>query len=80
MDKLWRGQCVPRIDLPISLGAVALVFAVSLRIFFDSGYAATPRTLVGKVERVTDGDTITAFTSEGTKLRLLGIDAPEVPH
>jgi hypothetical protein len=31
---------------------------------------------------VSDGDTITAFTSNQTKvrLRLLGIDAPEVPH
>ncbi len=47
-----------------------------------SVHPATPRILVAKVERVSDGDTITAFTSEGTKLkiRLLGIDAPEVPH
>ena len=45
-------------------------------------HATPPRTLTAKVERVSDGDTITALTSEGTKLRLrlLGIDAPEVPH
>ena len=44
--------------------------------------AAIPRTLAATVERVSDGDTITALTSEGTKLRirLLGVDAPEVPH
>ena len=44
--------------------------------------AATPRTLVAKVERVSDGDTITAITSNQTRLRirLLGIDAPELPH
>jgi micrococcal nuclease len=34
------------------------------------------------VERVSDGDTLTPFTSEGTNLRirLMGIDAPEIPH
>lgn len=34
------------------------------------------------VERVSDGDTIMAMTAKQTKLRirLLGIDAPEVPH
>ncbi len=44
--------------------------------------AATPVTLVAKVERVSDGDTITAISTNQTKLRirLLGIDAPEVPH
>ncbi len=44
--------------------------------------AATPLTLVAKVERVSDGDTLMAFTSEGAKLRirLLDMDAPEVPY
>ncbi len=43
---------------------------------------STPRTLVAKVERVSDGDTLTAISSNQTKLRirLLGIDAPEIPH
>ncbi len=47
-----------------------------------SAHAATPRTLTAKVERVSDGDTLTAVTSNQTKLRirLVGIDAPEVPH
>ncbi len=47
-----------------------------------SPHAAAPRILVAKVERVSDGDTLLAFTADGTKLRLrlLGIDAPEVPH
>ncbi len=42
----------------------------------------TPRTLVAKVDRVSDGDTVTGTTSEGTKLcvRLLVIDAPQIPH
>ncbi len=44
--------------------------------------AGTPRTLVAKVDRISDGDTVTARTSEGTtlRLRLLGIDAPEMAH
>ena len=44
--------------------------------------AAAPRTLTAKVERVSDGDTMVALTANGTKLRvrLLGVDAPEVPH
>jgi endonuclease YncB( thermonuclease family) len=44
--------------------------------------AATPRTLVAKVERVADGDSVIAVTENGTKLRirLLGIDAPELPY
>lgn len=44
--------------------------------------ASTPRTLVATVQRVSDGDTIIAITADGTKLRirLLGIDAPEIPH
>jgi micrococcal nuclease len=41
-----------------------------------------PRTVEGKVSRVIDGDTLTLVTREGTKLRvrLYGIDAPEVRH
>ena len=46
----------------------------------QSAQGESPRTIT--VERVSDGDTITALTSEGTKLRirLLGIDAPEIAH
>ncbi len=60
----------------ISIGATILLL-LPLAI-----HAATPRTLVAKVERISDGDTITAVTNNQTKLRirLMGIDAPEVPH
>ncbi len=42
----------------------------------------TPRTVEGTVTRVTDGDTLILVTEEGTKLkvRLYGIDAPEIRH
>lgn len=47
-----------------------------------TAHAASPRTLTAKVVRVSDGDTLIAISENGTKLRirLLGIDAPEVPH
>ncbi len=60
-----------------------LCFVVSaVLVLTEATAAATPRTLVAKIERVSDGDTITAITSNQTKLRLrlLGIDAPEIPH
>lgn len=43
---------------------------------------AVIRTVVGTVTKVSDGDTITVVTAEGTKLRtrLYGIDAPEIRH
>jgi len=45
-------------------------------------FAAPPRTLRATVERVADGDTLVATSENGTRLRirLLGIDAPEVPR
>ncbi len=59
--------------------ALAPLVALWLAVAADAG---TPRTLVAQVDRVSDGDTVIATTSEGTKLRLrlLGIDAPEIPH
>ncbi len=59
-----------------------VTFAAILVSPFTFALGAAPDTLVAKVERVLDGDTIVAFTSNQTKLRirLLGIDAPEVPH
>jgi len=59
----------------------AIVAAV-LPLLPASAHAATPRTLVAKIEHVSDGDTITAVTENQTKLRLrlLGVDAPEIPH
>jgi len=51
-------------------------------LFVANIHAATPLTLVAKVERISDDDTVTAITSNHIKLRirLLGIDAPEVSH
>ncbi len=62
---------------------VCFFFLVSaLLLILRASSAAAPRTLVATVERVSDGDTVTAVTSNQTKLRLrlLGIDAPEIPH
>ncbi len=58
----------------------AIVAAVLL-VLVASTYA-TLRPLIAKVEGVSDGDTIMAFTSNQTKLRirLLGIDAPQIPQ
>jgi endonuclease YncB( thermonuclease family) len=43
---------------------------------------ASSRTVEATVTHVADGDTLTAETKSGTKLRirLAGIDAPEIPH
>ncbi len=59
-----------------------VILATALLLLPLSAHAATPRTLTAKVERVSDGDTVTAITDNQTKfrLRLLGIDAPEAPH
>ena len=56
--------------------------AVVLLLLPPSTHAASPRTLVATVERISDGDTVIATSANGTKLRLrlLGIDAPEIPH
>ena len=58
------------------------IIATLLLLVAPSLYAATPRTLVAKVERVSEEDTIIAVTTNQIKLRIriLGIDAPEVPH
>ena len=59
-----------------------VVLANILFLLAASANAATVRTLIASVQRVSDGDTITAIMENQTKLRirLLGIDAPEVPH
>lgn len=69
-------------DASVSALYAFMAFVTSILILLPSAHAATPRTFVAKVERVSDGDTLTALTSNQTKLRirLLGIDAPEVPH
>ena len=60
---------------------LALVGTLAI-ILHGPALAATPRTLTAKVERVSDGDTTTAVTNNETtlRLRLLGIDAPEIAH
>jgi len=58
------------------------IVAAVLLLLPPSTHAATPRSLSATVGRVSDGDTVVAVTANGTKLRLrlLGIDAPEIPH
>ncbi len=59
-----------------------VIVAAILPLLPASAHAATPRHIVAKVERVSDGDTLLTASANGTKLRLrlIGIDAPEVPH
>ena len=58
-----------------------LVLTILFALSFPA-HAATPRTFVAKVDRISDGDTVIATSDNGTKLRirLLGIDAPEITH
>jgi endonuclease YncB( thermonuclease family) len=58
-----------------------IVFTVIL-FCVPSAFPASPRPLPATVQRVSDGDTVVATTADGTKLRvrLLSIDAPEIPH
>lgn len=58
----------------------AIVVASVLALMPPQPQAGT-RALTGKVVRVADGDTLTVATRDGTrKVRLYGIDAPEVRH
>ena len=45
-------------------------------------HGAAPRLLTATVQHVSDGDSVTARSANGTtlRIRLLGIDAPEVAH
>jgi micrococcal nuclease len=62
----------------------AALFLFAFAVFLGSSVpsCASPRTVEGEVSRVIDGDTVALTTREGTKLRvrLYGIDAPEVRH
>jgi len=60
----------------------SLVAAFLLIILLDVRHQASHRVVSGIVEKVSDGDTLTVLTANGTKLkvRLHGIDAPEAPH
>jgi endonuclease YncB( thermonuclease family) len=64
---------------PTLLACILLVVALGCG---DTGSAASPRSLVATVQHVADGDSVTVLADNGTKLRirLLGIDAPEIGH
>lgn len=64
------------------MGPSRLVLSILLILLFRVSDLPVNRTLSGVVHKVSDGDSVTVFTPEGTKLRvrLFGIDAPEVPH
>ena len=59
-----------------------IVSTVSLLLFLVPAHAANLRMLTATVDRVTSGDALTAISEGGDKLRvrLLGIDAPEIEH
>ncbi len=81
--RMRRERCPAMCSPSMFVRHTALTIAGSILVLLlSSAHAASPRTLVAKVERVSDGDTVTAISSNQTKLRirLLGIDAPEVPH
>ncbi len=75
------GNTESEIIMRRSLLRIALHLVLILLSVF-SAHAAIPRTPVATVERVSDGDTVTPMSSNGTKLRirLLGIGAPEIAH
>jgi endonuclease YncB( thermonuclease family) len=61
---------------------VILLYAITAILALSIPSHAVIRTVEGKVTKVADGDTLTVVTPEGTKLkvRLFGIDTPEVRH
>jgi endonuclease YncB( thermonuclease family) len=67
------GRC-PRL-----LACILLVIVLG---FSGSAPAASPRFIVATVQRLSGGDTVTAIPANGNKLRirLLDIDALEIPH
>jgi len=62
------------------LSSTGLALCTVLTIRLVEG--ATPRRLIASVQHVSDGNTLTTRSGNVTKhrIRLLGIDAPEVPH
>lgn len=62
--------------------AVVLAIALAGPLLHPVPSPAGTRDLAGKVVRVADGDTLTVAMRDGTKakVRLYGIDAPEVRH
>jgi len=78
--RYFRGPCLfPRSIVLLKISVLCILF--SLLVALPSIFAKEPiRTITGTVTKVSDGDTFTVHTSEETKLkiRLYGIDAPEV--
>jgi len=62
--------------------SAALAFVLAAALLLPPPLPAGPGTVEGKVVRIADGDTLTVATRDGTKVkvRLYGIDAPEVRH
>ena len=62
--------------------AVLLLVPFAALIYLSSISFAETRTVEGIVQKVADGDTVTLVTRDDAKLRvrLYGIDAPEVRH
>lgn len=62
--------------------AVVLAFVLAATLLLLPTATAGSRVIEGKVVRIADGDTLTVATRDGTKVkvRLYGIDAPEVRH
>jgi len=67
---------------PKRLALVALSGLCLALLWCGTARAQAPRSIMARIDRVSDGDTVIATTAEATKLRLrlLGIDAPEIPH
>lgn len=71
------GRCRPPIVLLLAVAALPALLLPSC-----TAPGTAPGTVEGEVTRVADGDTLTIVTRDGTRLkvRLYGIDAPEIPH
>ena len=61
---------------------IVLIVCCILLCLLNSVQGAALQTIVGTINRVSDGDSVTALSNNNAKLRirLLGIDAPEVAH
>lgn len=81
MPPLRSARPASRSARPAAAMAVLMLVAAWL-LLPAAAIAVPPRSLVATVQRLADGDTLVAVTAEQTKLRLrlLGVDAPEIEH